>query len=83
MNVPDNSPLLPGADTAAMLMVYRWQRAHAELAADRVQRLRGLSEIDAARQFAELLQIRGPYPLRRTSGLVEQQRIFARLCQRT
>jgi hypothetical protein len=38
--------------------------------------LRGLSERDAALQFSRLLQISGPYPLRPTSGLVEQQRIL-------
>lgn len=60
-------------------MVNAWRDAQTVLEAERLQRLRGLSERDAARQFAELLQIRGPYPLRPSSGLVEQQRLLARL----
>lgn len=49
-------------------------------ALDRQHRLelQALSEIEAARRFARLLDI-GPHPLRPSSGLVEQQRLFARL----
>ncbi len=64
---------------AAKEMVDVWDEAQAALEAERLQRLRGLSEQDAARQFAQLLQIRSPYPLRPSSGLVEQQRLLARL----
>jgi hypothetical protein len=45
--------------------------------------LRGLSERDAAQQFNELLKLRGTYPLRPSSGLVEQQRLLARLRTRS
>lgn len=65
-------------DDAAKL-VERWLRAQPALEAERLGRLRGLSERDAAQQFARLLQLSGPYPLRSTSGLVEQQRILTRL----
>ena len=64
-------------------MVCRWRQAHAVLEKERLQRLRELSERDAAWQFARLLQISRPYPLRPGSGLVEQQRIFARLRERS
>ena len=60
-------------------MVDAWRRSKAALEAERLRRLRSLSERDAARQFAQLLQIHGPYPLRPTSGLVEQQRLLDRL----
>jgi hypothetical protein len=60
-------------------MVEVWQEAQAALEVERQQRLRGLSERDGARHFSELLQVRGPYPLRPSSGLVEQQRLLAPL----
>ncbi|MGD9584012.1 MAG: hypothetical protein AB7V26_10165 [Lysobacterales bacterium] len=69
------------SDGTAAALAERWRRAQPALEWERLQRLRGLSERDAARQFAQLLQPRGPYPLRSTSGLVEQQRILARLRQ--
>ena len=53
------------------------------LEAERLHHLQQLSEREAAAQFARLLQIRGPWPLRPTSGLVEQQRILARLRKQT
>lgn len=56
-----------------------WRKGQAALEAERLRCLRSLSEQDAARQFAGLLQIRGPYPLRPSRGLVEQQRLLARL----
>jgi hypothetical protein len=65
-------------DDAAKLAA-RWFRTQPALEAERLRRLRSLSERDAAEQFARLLQSSGPYPLRPTSGLVEQQRILARL----
>jgi hypothetical protein len=83
MNSLDKSPSNQGFDADAKAMVDRWRRAQTALDAERVQRLRSLSERDAARQFARLLQIRGPWPLRSTSGLVEQQRILARLRERS
>lgn len=68
---------------AASEMVDRWRRSHAMLEKERLQALRGLGERDAALRFARLLQINGSYPLRPTSGLVEQQRILARRRKRS
>lgn len=56
-----------------------WRRAAPELEARRLQALRELSEEESARCFAELLTPDGEFALRPSSGLVEQQRIFARL----
>lgn len=67
------------SSAAAKAMVDIWCEAQAALEAERLQCLRSLSELDAARQFAQMLQIRSPYPLRPSSGLVEQQRLLARL----
>lgn len=64
---------------AAKEMVDVWRKGQAALEAERLQRLRGLSELDGARQFAQVLQILSPYPLRPSSGLVEQQRLLSRL----
>jgi hypothetical protein len=44
--------------------------------------LRQLSEVEAAQRFARLLWQPAAYPLRKESGLVEQQRIFSRLRNR-
>lgn len=63
----------------AKALADRWRQSQPALEEERLQRLRGLSEREAALQFARLLQIPSPYPLRPTSGLVEQQRILARL----
>lgn len=63
-----------------MALVEAWRQSQAVLEEERLENLRGLSERDAARQFARLLRIRGSsYPQRPSSGLVEQQRILARL----
>lgn len=59
--------------------VSAWRRAGSELDRERLRDLRQLSETDAAERFARLLRLPRPYPLRRGSGLVEQQRIFSRL----
>lgn len=63
----------------AKAMVEVWHKAQVVLDDERLKRLRNLSEQDSARQFARLLQIPGPYPLRPSSGLVEQQRLLSRL----
>ena len=76
------SPNQNSAD-AAKALADVWREAQGVLEAERLQRLRNLSELDAARQFAQLLQTLGPYPLRPTSGLVEQQRLLSRLHSRT
>lgn len=68
---------------SARTLADRWRRAQPALEDERLQRLRQLSERDAALQFARLLQIRGTWPLRPSSGLVEQQRILARLRKQT
>jgi len=57
----------------------RWERAECELDARRLSGLRALGEREAAERFATLLRLEGAYPLRPSSGLVEQQRIFNRL----
>lgn len=56
-----------------------WRRAGPELDSKRLQELRNLSEEEAARRFAELLDTIGDVPLRSGSGLVEQQRLLARM----
>ncbi len=75
--LPDKS-----CDGDAAKLVASWRRAQSALEAERLQRLRNLSERDAAKQFDRLLQLSGSYPLRPTSGLVEQQRILTRLRER-
>ena len=67
------------AEDGARVLVAAWQRAHDALEAERQSKLRRLSERDSAQCFARLLRLSTPYPLRDGSGLVEQQRIFARL----
>lgn len=79
MNSPKNPQSKPLSEGSAEELVSRWSQSQPELEEERLQRLRGLSERDAALQFARLLYIRGPWPLRPTSGLVDQQRILARL----
>ena len=71
------------AAEAASELVDRWRQSHAMLEKERLQALRSLGERDAALRFARLLQINGSYPLRPTSGLVEQQRILARRRKRS
>jgi hypothetical protein len=56
-----------------------WRRAGPELDAKRLQELRSLSEEDAARRFADLLAAIGEVSMRSSSGLVEQQRLLARM----
>jgi len=74
------SPTLnPDTSDPARAMVDVWCEAMTVLETERLQRLRGLSELEAARQFAGLLQLPSPYPLRPSSGLVEQQRLLAAL----
>jgi nucleotide-binding universal stress UspA family protein len=56
-----------------------WVKRAEMLDAERLRDLRALSELDGARRFANLLQAGVPAASRPNSGLVEQQRIFARL----
>ena len=56
-----------------------WRRAGPALDAKRLQTLRSLSEEESARWFAELLTPVVAWPLRPSSGLVEQQRALAKL----
>ena len=74
---PGKSPLDDAA--AAQAFVAAWERTAAVLDGERRRDLRQLSELESARRFAELLSLPLPYPLRPQSGLVEQQRIFAKL----
>lgn len=73
-----NSREKTGGDGAKALVAV-WQIAHDALETERQRNLRGLTERDSAQCFARLLRLSTPYPLRKSSGLVEQQRIFARL----
>ncbi len=82
MTLIKNSSVNPDSNNAAEAVVEVWREAMAVLETDRLQRLQSLSEQDAARQFTQLLQLPGPYPLRPTSGLVEQQRLLERLRSR-
>ncbi|MGA8262033.1 MAG: hypothetical protein WB783_17615 [Arenicellales bacterium] len=68
-----------GPDNGARQYANAWRRAGPELERERLRALRRLSEAEAAKRFALLLRLPGPYPLRPSSGLVEQQRIFSRL----
>lgn len=65
--------------SGAQAYVHAWAERGRLLDAQRLGDLRALSEFDAAQRFARLLSLPLPYPLRPDSGLVEQQRIFARL----
>ena len=73
------SPKNPSSGNDAEILVKAWQRAQPELEANRLRELRQLSEQESAQRFAHLLCLVKPYPLRESSGLVEQQRIFSRL----
>ena len=66
------------SQTSADEAVRRWRDASQLLEQERLQRLKALTETEAAQLFAELLSLRGAYPLRQSSGLVEQQRILRR-----
>lgn len=72
-------PLGKSGEDGARTLAATWRRAHDALEAERLSELRRLSERDSAQRFARLLRLSMPYPLRESSGLVEQQRIFARL----
>lgn len=69
----------PGGGSDAEVLVKTWQRAQPALEAQRLRELRQLSERESAQRFAHLLLLTKSYPLRESSGLVEQQRIFARM----
>jgi hypothetical protein len=66
----------------ARAYVLTWRRAGRELDAQRILELRQMSETESAQRFAHLLSPATPAPLRASSGLVEQQRILARLVTR-
>jgi hypothetical protein len=68
--------------TDAEAYVRAWHRRAAALDLERLRDLRQLSEVEAAQRFARLLWQPAAYPLRKESGLVEQQRIFSRLRNR-
>lgn len=75
----DSGNAFAAADADSEAYVRAWRQTAAALEPKRLQALRQLSEIEAAQRFARLLTIPLPYPQRDGSGLVEQQRIFARL----
>lgn len=76
-------PLKKTRDGDVATLVESWRRAHEALETRRLRELRSLNEQDSAQRFALLLRLDGPYPLRLTSGLVEQQSILARLRERS
>ena len=61
-----------------------WERAGRELDAIRRRDLQSMTDDDARRAIADLFSMTMPpcLPLRTTSGLVEQQRLFALLRRR-
>lgn len=62
--------------------VRQWRRARGVLDAERRRRLADLSDADARREAEDLLALVGVAPPKTgTSGLVEQQRIFARVTE--
>lgn len=63
----------------ARAYVTRWQLASEVLEPLRLAQLRSLTERDSAEIFARLLHSSLPQPSRASSGLVEQQQIFAKL----
>lgn len=63
----------------AQAYVAAWRRAGPELEARRLRKLEELTEEESARCFAQLLSSLGEFPLRSGSGLVEQQRILAKM----
>jgi len=73
-NPPDKTTPTEAASYAAA-----WRRAGPALDAQQLQSLRGLTEEESARCFAKLLTPGVALPLRPSSGLVEQQRAFAKL----
>jgi len=75
----DSDAARAAADTDSQAYARAWRRTAAALESKRLQALRQMSETEAAQRFARLLAIPLPYPLRKGSGLVEQQRIFDRL----
>ena len=66
-------------DSDAQAYADAWRIAETLLESERLRALRQLSEEDSAQRFARLLCGSKTYPLRRGSGLVEQQRIFSLL----
>jgi len=86
-----NRPVIDAAYNAAMdskersdtdgarTYAQRWSVAAAVLDERRLRDLRALTEVEAARRFALITTGVKVVPGRPTSGLVEQQRIFARL----
>lgn len=56
-----------------------WRKAQPALDEERLRALRALGETDAALLFARLLRMCPSLPLRESSGLVEQQRVFSRM----
>jgi hypothetical protein len=63
----------------ASALVAAWSRSAPALERERLKELERMTEGESARRFIELLQGVPPYPQRPSSGLVEQQRILARL----
>jgi hypothetical protein len=78
---PVSTPTVEQA--SAQVLARRWRTAAVELESERLRELRSLSDQEAVHRFAKLLSVHGRLGLRESSGLVEQQRIFARLRARS
>jgi hypothetical protein len=78
MDRPKNDRVLDEA-TAAKAYARAWAERSQELERLRLRQLRAMTEAESARRFAELLAPDTGIAPQRSSGLVEQQRVFARL----
>jgi hypothetical protein len=56
-----------------------WRTAHAFLEKDRLERLRSMTDDECRAIIARIFGGRAPTSANRTSGLIEQQRLFRRL----
>lgn len=77
----DQTANVRGHDEAQAAKAYAdaWAARSLELEQLRLRQLRKMTQAESARRFAELLAPQTGIRLRAGSGLVEQQRLFARL----
>jgi len=66
-------------DADARAYAKAWRQAEPQLETERLRALRQLTEKESAQHFARLLCLTAAYPIRNSSGLVEQQRLFSKL----
>ena len=80
--IPGGKPEPAALPDFAAQWLAQWRLGQAKLEELRLKALREMTEADSARAFA-LLDPPRPYTLRPSSGLIEQQRWFQLLWQRT